>query len=77
MQGGLFTGSGTSATVSLITAFSDANYVVTVSDEEPTSTDTDGVDFNILVSQKTTTTFRVSKAKARYANWFAVGLAPV
>lgn len=77
MQGGVYTTSGTSATISLLTPFSDANYSLVTTDSDSTSTDTEGVDYNILSSNKTTTTFRVSKAKSRYVNWFAVGIAPV
>ena len=64
---------GTSLTITLPITFSDTNYTFVTSEWETTSTDTDGVDFGFMFSDKTVNTVRVSKASARYILYYACG----
>lgn len=71
--GGYVTTSGTSLTLTLPVTFSDTNYTIVTSEWEPTSTDTEGVDYNFMLSDKTVNTVRVSKASARCILFYACG----
>ena len=72
--GGRYTGTTvTSATITFPITFSNTNYTLTCQDMEASSTDTDGVDMNIMISNLTTTSFRVTKAKTRQVLWHVCG----
>lgn len=70
-QGGYLSGSASSATVTLPYAFQNTNYTLIANNYEESTNDTGGVDVGIIVSNKTTTTFRVSKNYE--LQWFACG----
>ena len=72
-QGGLYSKTGTSCTITFPVRFSDTNYTLTTQEFETSSTDTEGVDFNILASNLTENGCRFSKSKNRQIKWYACG----
>ena len=66
----------TSATITLPIEYANADYIVTGAEGGGTASgsDTDGVDFVFLVSNQTTTTFRISKVKSRIMSFYVAGL---
>ena len=72
-QGGLYSKTGTSCTITFPIRFRDTNYTLTTQEFETSSTDTEGVDFNILASNLTETGCRFSKGKNRQIKWYACG----
>lgn len=71
--GGRDTQTGTSCTITYPISFSDVNYTLTTQEYNTTSTDTEGVDFNLLASNLTTTTCRFSKASGRLIMYYVCG----
>lgn len=74
-QGGTYGGAGTSTIITLLVAFSEPNYTIVLGEGTNTaaSSDTEGVDYAALASNKSETSFRVSKAKDRAFGWYACG----
>ena len=71
--GGRFTTSGTSCTITFPISFSNTTYTLVCQEMETSATDTDGVDFNILASNLTTTSARFSKANVRQIMYYVCG----
>ena len=69
-QGGR-TGSGTSATVTMLKSYSNTNYTVTSANYADTSTDTGGVGASAYISNLSTNSFRVSQNSV--TQWYACG----
>lgn len=75
MQWGMMpSDTNTSRTITFVKEFADNSYIVLCSEHNSTDTDTAGVDMATMSSDFTSTSFRVSVAKARPAFWMAFGV---